>query len=566
MKHKILSVLYSVSIFVLICLGSCKKEPPTRAYAGEDQYVYDTNVVVLDGNKATSGTGEWNILKGSGGVIEDPENPNSVFRGSYNGTYVLRWTIRNSIGFSNDDVTIAFFNAVAFTGKDSVVVYDDTTCQLTAQEPSEGTGHWEIISGQNGNIDDIYSPKATLTGHFGNTYVLRWTVENPGPNDTAVAYDEMQVTFVIDQLYPHANILIPDTIVFSSTNISLAAETPDIGNGVWTIIDGAGGGIGTPDNPNSSFDGSLDAAYTLKWTVTNRYGEDADTVDITFSSPVSAEAGQDKRVLSNASGIFLDPSTPPPGGTGEWTFIQGQGAAIRNDTFYAGYAHDSIVYILEWSVSNFNQSASDADRVTIVVAFECGTNDVKDQDNNYYNTINIGNQCWMKENLNVGQMILSSSDQSNNSTIEKYCYDDDANNCATCGGLYQWNEMMQYLTAESVQGICPEGWHIPSDDEWKTLEMSLGMSLTDANKGGWRGSPIGTSLKQGGASGFDALLCGRCSETKIFLLNGSNGYIQSSTQSNENMYIRGLEDTSGEVGRINEQPKTAAFSVRCIQD
>lgn len=567
MKHKIISVLYSVSILAFIGLNSCKKEPPTKAYAGEDQYIYDTNIVLLDGNKPVSGNGEWTILSGSGGVIEEPENPNSVFKGNYNGSYVLKWTIRNSLGFSNDDVSISFFNAVAFTGNDTIV-YDDTTYQLSATEPSAGTGHWEIISGENGNIDNIHNPKATLTGQFGNTYLLRWTVVNPGPNDTAIAYDEMQISFVIDELYPDANILIPDTIVFSSTNINLAAETPNIGNGVWTVINGTGGSFGSSRNPNSSFSGTLDAAYTLKWTVTNRYGVDADTLNVTFSSPVSAQAGQDKRILSNASGIFLDPSSPPPGGTGDWTLIQGQGqgATISNDTFYAGYAHDSIVYILEWSVSNFNQSASDADRVTIVVAFECGTNDVKGRNNNYYKTIKTGNQCWMNENLNTGQMINSSSDQSDNSTIEKYCYNDDANNCATCGGLYQWDELMQYQTAESSQGICPEGWHVPSDEEWKTLEISLGMSQTDANKGGWRGNPIGTSLKQGGASGFDALLCGRCSETNTFLLNGSNGYIQSSTQSNGNMYIRGLENTSGEVGRINEQPKTAAFSVRCIKD
>jgi len=63
-----------------------------------------------------------------------------------------------------------------------------------------------------------------------------------------------------------------------------------------------------------------------------------------------------------------------------------------------------------------------------------------------YNTVLIGSQCWLKENLNVGTMINGSQNQTNNSTIEKYCYDNDPANCDEYGGLYQWDEMMQYTT------------------------------------------------------------------------------------------------------------------------
>ena len=75
----------------------------------------------------------------------------------------------------------------------------------------------------------------------------------------------------------------------------------------------------------------------------------------------------------------------------------------------------------------------------------------------------------MAENLNVGTRISGSSNQTNNSIIEKYCYDDLEANCNTYGGLYQWDEAMQYSATEGVKGICPTGWHLPTDAEWTTL-------------------------------------------------------------------------------------------------
>ena len=88
------------------------------------------------------------------------------------------------------------------------------------------------------------------------------------------------------------------------------------------------------------------------------------------------------------------------------------------------------------------------------------------RNNKLYQTILIGEQCWMKENLNIGEIINGTQEQTNNSIIEKYCHDNIGTNCDIYGGLYQWDEVMQYLTNEGVQGICPQGWHIPTDAEW----------------------------------------------------------------------------------------------------
>jgi len=85
------------------------------------------------------------------------------------------------------------------------------------------------------------------------------------------------------------------------------------------------------------------------------------------------------------------------------------------------------------------------------------------RDGKTYNTVLIGTQCWMRENLNIGTRIDGSQNQTDNGTIEKYCYDDLESNCDIYGGLYQWDEAMQYVTTQGVQGICPAGWHLPTD-------------------------------------------------------------------------------------------------------
>lgn len=89
-------------------------------------------------------------------------------------------------------------------------------------------------------------------------------------------------------------------------------------------------------------------------------------------------------------------------------------------------------------------------------------------------TVVIGTQEWMKHNLNVGVMIPGTQDQTGNGTIEKYCYNNLESNCDLYGGLYQWNEAMQYATAEGSQGICPDGFHIPTSVEYQILYEYLG--------------------------------------------------------------------------------------------
>ena len=188
-----------------------------------------------------------------------------------------------------------------------------------------------------------------------------------------------------------------------------------------------------------------------------------------------------------------------------------------------------------------------------------------------YNTVLIGSQCWMKENLNIGTTI-NAQDQTNNGIIEKYCYNNLQSNCDIYGGLYQWNEMMQYVTTEGTQGICPSGWHIPSESDWNTLITGLG----GGSVAGGKMKKIGYSWAQPNAgatnsSGFTGLPGGG-SEGGTFPINNIwyYGYHQSSTLDQDNqprIVLLYYYDPAVSIWSNNTMDhKTQGFSVRCIKD
>lgn len=92
-----------------------------------------------------------------------------------------------------------------------------------------------------------------------------------------------------------------------------------------------------------------------------------------------------------------------------------------------------------------------------------------------YRTVPIGDQCWLEKNLDAGVRITSPGGR-DDGRIEKYCHQDDSLNCRLYGGLYTWNEAMQYSVTPGSRGICPAGWHIPTSAEYRTLLVTVNQS------------------------------------------------------------------------------------------
>lgn len=202
--------------------------------------------------------------------------------------------------------------------------------------------------------------------------------------------------------------------------------------------------------------------------------------------------------------------------------------------------------------------------------FQCGDTLVDERDGRVYPTVQIGAQCWMGKNMNVGVMIYGHLAMQNDSIIERYCFANDTNNCNTYGALYQWNEMMQYSTTPGVQGICPAGWHVPTDQEYITLELYLGMSPSVVNlMNTWRGTDQGAQMKQGGTSGFNANLTGLRYDGGLFYNQGTFEYLYTSNEHPSNTALalrRCLSSGDPSIGRYNNTSKTVGGSVRCIKD
>ncbi len=171
-----------------------------------------------------------------------------------------------------------------------------------------------------------------------------------------------------------------------------------------------------------------------------------------------------------------------------------------------------------------------------------------------YQTKIIGFQCWMAENLNY-------------ETPHSLCHNNNPDNCDIYGRLYKW---------EPAQTACPAGWHLPSDDEWKTLEMYLGMSQSQADSTGWRGTNEGEKMKStsgwhnngNGAYtvGFKALPAGYAYTPNSFHGKGNDAIFWSATEhSGDIKYGRDLSHESDQIKR-SWWDQGNYFSVRCVRD
>ncbi len=211
--------------------------------------------------------------------------------------------------------------------------------------------------------------------------------------------------------------------------------------------------------------------------------------------------------------------------------------------------------------------------------FICGDVLVDNRDSQSYNTIQIGTQCWMAENLNIGSRINGGLNQSNNQVIEKYCYNNMEDSCSIHGGLYQWDELMQYDTLEGGQGLCPPGWHVPSDDDWIILEgmADSRFSVIDPiwDNLEWRGWDAGQNIKStngwlyNGAGidlfGFTALPTGLIDNSSYFGYGLLSSFWSSSRSNVDHSIYRQVIFDNADIYRHN-RPTKYGLSVRCLND
>jgi uncharacterized protein (TIGR02145 family) len=210
---------------------------------------------------------------------------------------------------------------------------------------------------------------------------------------------------------------------------------------------------------------------------------------------------------------------------------------------------------------------------TLACPFVCGTGTVTDIDNNVYATVQIGTQCWMAANLNTTR-------DANGTAITRYCYGNNVANCTTYGGHYQWATVMNGAASSSsvpsgVQGICPNGWHLPSDGEWCQLEnfaepgIDAGCSI-DGARGTVPGinklksaTTWGGGLQGTNETGFSLLGNGYRDPGGVSSDLGGLAYMWSSTQfDGSNAWRRNITTGSDRGNRS----KLNGAGVRCVKN
>ena len=208
------------------------------------------------------------------------------------------------------------------------------------------------------------------------------------------------------------------------------------------------------------------------------------------------------------------------------------------------------------------------------------------RDGQIYKTVKIGNQVWMAENLNYADSVKTPSLMGKN-----WCYANKAENCAVAGRLYTWAAAIDSVKLATdadnpqdcgygktcmlpakVQGICPDGWHLPTKTEWETLFIEAGGESTAEknlkSQNGWNISN-GTD-----AFGFSAIPAGFgrtwFPEGFYFFYKGDYAFFWSATESIEyigNIQAYSMElDYDYELENLDESYKAFAYSVRCLKD
>lgn len=241
----------------------------------------------------------------------------------------------------------------------------------------------------------------------------------------------------------------------------------------------------------------------------------------------------------------------------KWVAEQEIGAfSSSNDEQTSRNDFDSLSSANSLSSENMHQSSSESSEASLLFLTD-------KRDGQRYKVVTIGSQIWMAENLNYD-------------AADSYCYDDDADFCTKNGRLYTWSSAVDSVAEFStngkgcgfdktcsqispVRGVCPEGWHLPSQDEWETLISVVGKKSLKSTTG-WN------YLNGKDDFSFSALPAGFRTQNGEYSSDGLYAYFWSSTESYGNYAYSMNLNYGGDGVTLDKQYKYRGYSVRCLQD
>lgn len=323
--------------------------------------------------------GRWRILPFSNGGgafpngIRDTLNPNALFRGRADSTYLLEWTLRKgTCAAKSDTIRLRFSSppSVANAGPDIDTCYDSPPntsgkyfVRLKADTTQRRQGQWFLVNNGalGGRMSDSLNPEGMFEGFADQTYLLDWVTSKPGC--TTSFTDRVQVRFFA----PPADVDAGESDTLCGVeSVRLNASAPQFPTGRWTVIGNeigippsTGGVFSNPTLPNCVFSGRQNTLYTLEWRVSSSNlctpSYKADTIKIYFyRNPDTAYAGLS--IDSMCDTLTILNANLPRGGTGRgvWDIRSGDGGLVvdtlRANSVFVG--RPGRTYRLRWTVKN----------------------------------------------------------------------------------------------------------------------------------------------------------------------------------------------------------------------
>ncbi len=327
---------------------------PTASAAGPNQTVCGTTATMA-GNVPASGAGLWTLVSGTG-TITTPASPTTGITGLGIGANVFQWTISNfPCPPSSSQVTITRVASptIANAGPNQSACSPTTT--MAANTPVVGTGTWTLFIGS-GTITTPASPTTTISGLGVGANVFQWTISN-APCPASVS----QVT-ITNTGGPTTAAAGPNQTVCGA-NATMAANTPVLGTGLWTLISGTGT-ITTPTSPTTTIIGMGAGANVFQWEIDNLPCP-ASTSQVTITSvitPIAAAAGPNQTLCSTTATMSGNTALI---GNGLWTLVSGTGIITTPSsptTTITGMGTGANVF--QWTISN-SPCPSSSSQITI---------------------------------------------------------------------------------------------------------------------------------------------------------------------------------------------------------
>ncbi|MEN8251083.1 MAG: FISUMP domain-containing protein, partial [Bacteroidota bacterium] len=474
-------------------------------------------------------------------------------------------------------------SAYSFNGIDAGINFGHNSSQQFTNQlslvawvnPSELKSLEQMVISKWGDVDESFYLAIDNTGNpfgkirFTDSQEVTITSNTDLPLNN---WSMITMTYDGDSVYLYVN----DTKTFS------VLETRDIHSGTLDLI------IANDNTGNLPFKGSIDDVRVYNRSLTaleidSLYYENSwDIADIgTFTIN---EQTRETKIDKAAGTVLIEVAygTEVTGLVPTFTLSPDASAKIGTDPQTSGVSTIDFTNPVIYTITATDGTTKDWE-VTVGKTIE-------DFDNNIYSVVKIGYKTWMAENLRSthyadGSQLIDGTGAGNISgDVSKYYfnYDDDVANVRNNGRLYTWSAVMNGATSSDlnesgIQGVCPTGWHLPSDSEFKYLETYLGMSPSDADLTDWRGSDEGGRLKGTtewlqpniGATDeydFNMLPTGYRSVAGSFCCIDGYGNLWSSTESSESLAgIRSFVYSGARIARWDYH-KSDAFAVRCVLD